>query len=465
MGKRRLTTVLSIDVVGYSKMMEQDSSSLLAALNSLFRSVVAPCVETGDGRIVKLAGDGAIAEFPSAFNAVSCVASIQQAIRADKPSYSYPKQIFLRIGAHAGDIVSEGDDIFGDCVNIAARLQAHAEAGGVLISRTVADLAGGDLPVRLRREGSRRLKNLSDPVETLSVDFTDEKTLNARREVAETLEIKFCRSKDGHTLAWTSVGDGPPIVRAPAWISHLELMWRDPGLAHWLASFSARNRLVYFDARGNGLSDWEMETISLGSMVDDLESVFDAAGVGRAPILSNSQGCAIAASFAVRAPERVSAIVMVGGYAVGRAKRRSQKDRERAKALQAMMAAGWDDEYPSLRDLIADVIVPQASNEDRAQFAKDMLEVISPQNLSRYREVIDNFDITELLPRIQVPCLVLHCKDDRMHPIEQGRILAAGIPDARFITLNSDNHNITENDPCWPVDEREIHAFLNAYRD
>ncbi len=176
-----------------------------------------------------------------------------------------------------------------------------------------------------------------------------------------------------------------------------------------------------------------------------------------------SQGCAIAAAFATRAPERVSAIVMIGGFPVGRGKRKSKKDQERAQAMRAMMAAGWDDDYPSLRDLIAEHIIPVASREDRRRYAVDMREMISPENLGRYREVIDNIDVTDLLPKVQAPCLVLHCKGDRMQPIEQGRRMAAGIPNARFIAYDSNNHDITENDPCWPLAEREIHAFLEAH--
>jgi len=463
MSKRRLATILAVDVVGYSRMMEQEPSDVLTALNAIFHSIVKPQVEEAEGRIVKLLGDGALIEFASAYDALTCAVSIQEQMRSDLPPYTFREPIFLRIGIHAGDVLTEGSDIFGDGVNIAARLQAEADAGGVLLSRTVAGLAGGDLPFRLRGEGMRSLKNISTPVETLSIDFADEKLKLARRMTAESLEVRFCQSKDCQTLAWTSVGDGPPIVRAPAWISHLELMWRDPGLAHWLDSLSARRRLVYFDARGNGLSDWDMGGISFESLVDDLECVFDAAGVERSPILSNSQGCAIAAAFAVRAPERVTAIVMVGGYPLGRAKRGSSKDRERAKAQQAIMSAGWDDDYPSLRDLIAETIVPLASAEDRRRYADDMREMISPENLGRYREVLDNLDVSGLLSEIQAPCLVIHNKDDRMHPIEQGRKLAAGIPNAKFIALDSRNHNLTENDPCWPVAEREMHAFLSEH--
>lgn len=460
MAERRTATILAIDVAGYSRMMQSDAAGVLAALNSIFSQLVKPSVTDKNGRVVKLLGDGALIEFQSAHQALSCAAAIQEVMRGPKPPYSYSEPIFLRMGLHAGDVVVEGEDIFGDGVNIAARLEAEAEAGGILLSRTVADLAGSDLPCRLRREGTHTFKNIANPIETLSVDMTDEKVADARATLAKSQEIRFCKAQDGLRLAWTSAGTGSPIVKVPNWISHLELDWRHPGMAHVYSSLAERHRLVLFDARGNGLSDWEMENVSFDLLVDDLKCVFDAAEVDRAPIIGLSQGCAVAAVFAARCPERVSCIVMIGSYPVGRARRNSQKDQERAHAMRSMMTAGWDDEHPSLRDLMAEIIVPGASAEDRRRYAEDMRDMISPENMGRYREVLDHFDITELLPRVKAPCLVLHSRGDRMQPIEQGRKMAAGLHNARFTAYDSNNHIPTENDPFWPLMEREIHAFI-----
>lgn len=463
LNNRRLATILSIDVVSYSKLMQTDASGLLAALNSVFRAVVKPQVEKTNGRIVKLLGDGAIVEFPSAYQALVAAAGIQTLMRDVDPPYQYDEPLFLRIGVHVGDIIDDGNDIFGDGVNIAARLQAEAASGGVLLSGTVADLAGGDLPVKLRREGARSLKNITKPIETLSIDFSNQASDKNRERAAQSLAINFCTSSDAQRLAWTSVGEGKPIVKAPNWIGHLEADWRNPGTVSLLDSLSRYRRLIYFDSRGNGLSDWEMENISFDLLVDDLEAVFDAAGVDRAPIMALSQGGAIAAAFAARAPERVSAIVMLGSYPVGRAARKDKGDRARAEAMQAMMSAGWDEDYPSLRDLYAETIIPGASREQRQLYAQEMRGMISPENLGRYRNVVDSLDVTGLLCQVQVPCLVLHSKGDRMQPVEQGRKMAAGIPNSRFITYDSDNHLLPENDPCWPQLEREIRTFLEAH--
>lgn len=458
--KRRLSAILALDVVGYSRMMQEDSASVLAALNAVFRSVVTPAVAAAEGRVVKLLGDGALIEFPAAAQALGCAVQIQQDLRRPNSPYRSPEPIILRAGLHAGDLVVEGDDIFGDGINIANRLQAAAQPGGILASRIFCDLAGSDIPVRLRREGVHSFKGIAQPIEVLSVDFTDANVEARRESLAEAQEIRFCTTEDNVRLAWTVNGDGPTVVKAPNWIGNLELDWRHPGLAPITNSIAERYRLVRFDARGNGLSDWEVEDISFDRFVGDLERVFDAAEVERAPILAISQGCAIAAAFAARQPGRVSAIAMIGGFPVGRAKRESKKDRELAKAFRAMMTAGWDDDYPSLRDLLAQMIVPGASEEERRRFAEDMHDMISPENIGRFRQVVDYLDITELLPKVSAPCLVCHCRGDRMQPFEQGRKLAAGLPTSRFIAFDSVNHLVTENDPVWPLLERDILAFL-----
>ena len=463
MAKKRLSAILALDVVGYSRMMQKDAAGTLASLNAMYRSVVTPAIAATEGRVVKLLGDGALIEFQSATQALQCAVQVQQELRRPDSPYRSAEPINLRAGLHAGDVVAEGDDIFGDGINIAARLQSAAQPGGILASRIFCDLAGSDMPVRLRREGAHSFKGIAQPIEVLSVDFTNPEVEARRALLAQAQEIRFCRTKDNARIAWTVNGDGPTVVKAPNWIGHLDLDWRNLGFAPITTSIAEKFRLVRFDARGNGLSDWDLEEISFDHFVDDLECVFDAAEVERAPILAISQGCAVAVAFTARWPERVSAIVMMGGFPLGRAKRGSKKDSELAKAFRAMMAAGWDDDYPSLRDLLAQVIIPGASEEERRRYAEDMSKMISPENLGRYRDVIDNLDVTQLLPNITAPCLVIHCLGDRMQPIEQGRKLAAGLPNSRFITYDSVNHLVPENDPIWPLLEREVQAFLAAH--
>ena len=465
MSKRRLSAILALDVVDYSRMMHNDAAGALALLNRVYRSVVTPAVAAEEGRVVKLLGDGALIEFSGAAQALRCAVQIQQELRSPDSPYQTPERIALRAGLHAGDVVVEGSDIFGDGVNIAARLQAAARPGGILASRMFCDLAGSDIPVRLRREGAHSFRGISQPIEVLSVDFTDPEVQARRASFAKSQEIRFCQTSDNVRLAWTSIGNGQAVVKAPNWIGHLELDWRNPGLVPIMTSIAERRRLIRFDARGNGLSDWDPAEISFDRFVNDLETVFNAAQVERASILALSQGCAVSAAFAARHPERVSAIVMIGSFPIGRAKRDAPMDRERAEAMRAMMAVGWNDESPSLRDLLAQTIVPGASEEERQRFAEDMREIISPENLARFRNAIDNLDVTHLLPNVKAPCLVLHCRGDRMQPVEQGRMFAARLPNARFIAYDSVNHVVPENDPVWPQMERDVQSFLAEHAE
>ncbi|MEO1190058.1 MAG: alpha/beta fold hydrolase [Pseudomonadota bacterium] len=363
---------------------------------------------------------------------------------------------------HVGDVLSEGGDVFGKAVNIASRLQTMANPGEVLLSKAVAELCDDAIPYELESEGLHTLKNISRPVEVLALKPQNKSENTPQTEGLASPHIRFCKSSDGATLAWTTSGHGRQLIKVANWISHLELDWRNPGTGHMLASLGRLFEVVRYDSRGNGMSDWDVPEISFELFVEDLKTIFDASGVERAPLLALSQGCAVAAAFAAYYPERVSAIAMIGGFPQGRALRPSTKDAERAKAMQSIMRTAWDDETLSLRDMMAELIVPLASVEERKRFAEDMREMISPENMGRIRRVIDEIDVVDLLPRITCPCLIVHGRDERMHPLQQSRLMASEISQSRLIALDTSNHVLTANDPCWPKLERELMEFFTA---
>lgn len=455
---RRIAVVLALDVVGYSAMMEADAAAAVRALNRVFREIVRPIVERGGGRVIKLTGDGALIDFAAAADAIGAAHRIQCALRED--------QIRLRAGVHAGDVtVSEGD-LFGDAINIASRLQAAARPGDGLVSAIVVDLAGGGLgdDIALKREGRLRLKGLSRPVEALSLDIDGVRRDATRARLQAAQQIRFAQARDRARLAWASVGEGPVLVKAPNWISHLELDWRTIN-AGWISDLAARRRLIRFDQRGNGLSDRDVDEISLNRFVDDLEAVFDAAGIERAPLFCISQGGAVAAAFAARRPERVSGLIAIGAFRQGAAARAEPRSEELRAAQDAMARVGWDDGFPSIRDHFARVLSPEAAPDDQRVYAEAMRETITAETFPRFRDVIAHVDVTDILPRVQCPALVLHATGDRMHPLEQGRSFAAGIPNGRFVALASQNHVMPTYDPAWPLALREIDAFLAGLDD
>ncbi len=450
---RRIAAILSLDVVGYTARMATDSSATLADLQRVLRDVVRPAVRDRGGRIVKLMGDGALVEFATAVDAIAAAESILRTLKDDA--------VQLRAGVHVGDVTINETDIFGDAVNVASRLEASAPAGGALVSRTAVDVAGGGLETALKPEGALRLKGLPRPVEAMSIDLEGDERKADLARLAANQDIRFATSADGTRLAWTTTGEGPLLVKAPNWIQHLEYDW-SIALNGWLPQLSACYRLVRFDARCNGLSDREVADISFERFVDDLEAVFDAAQIERAPVFAYSFGCTVAAAFAARRPDRVSGLILMSGFVEGLERRGQTRDANFQAALVTMSHEGWNDDYPSVRDHFAQAFTPEASPDDQRTFAEFMRAAIHAKDFLRIGDPVGSVEISELLPRVSCPALVMHASRERMHGAEQGRRLAAGIPNARFVGLDSANNLMPVYDSAWPTALREIKPFLDA---
>jgi pimeloyl-ACP methyl ester carboxylesterase/DNA-binding winged helix-turn-helix (wHTH) protein len=274
-------------------------------------------------------------------------------------------------------------------------------------------------------------------------------------------EVHFSLSADGTRIAYATVGAGPPLLKAANWLNHLEYDWQSKACSHVLRELAAHNRLVRYDERGTGLSDWEVDRISFEALVEDLESVVEASGLESFPLLGISQGCAVSVAYAAKHPERVSKLVLYGGYARGRRRRGSQQQIEEADAVVTLMRQGWGRENPAFRQLFTSLFVPGGSPEQMNWFNDLQRKTTTPENAVRLRMVFDEIDVTQLLPQVKVPTLVLHCRDDAMVPFDEGRRLAAGIPGARFVALEGRNHLILKSDPSWPQFLDEMGNFLS----
>jgi adenylate cyclase len=166
--ERRLTAILAADVVGYSRLMTIDEAGTLAALTSLRKNLVNPKINEHNGRIFKLTGDGILIEFPSVVSAVACAVDIQSAMRTRNATETAAR-IEFRIGVNLGDIIVEDGDIFGDGVNVAARLEGIAPIGGIAVSQSVRDHVGKRLDLDFEDMGERRLKNIEAPIRVYSI--------------------------------------------------------------------------------------------------------------------------------------------------------------------------------------------------------------------------------------------------------------------------------------------------------
>jgi pimeloyl-ACP methyl ester carboxylesterase/DNA-binding winged helix-turn-helix (wHTH) protein len=273
-------------------------------------------------------------------------------------------------------------------------------------------------------------------------------------------EIHFCTASDGVRIAYAAVGKGPPLVKAANWLNHLEYDWQSPIWSHVLRAIAARYRLIRYDERGNGLSDWDVKDISFEAFVRDLESVVDANGLKRFPLLGISQGCAVSIAYTVRHPERVSQLVLYGGYARGRCRRGQPGEVEQADALLTLMRQGWGQENPAFRQIFTSLFIPDATPEQAHWFNDLQRMTTSPENAVRIRRTLDEIDVVGLLPDVRVPTLVLHCRNDAVQPFEEGRRMAAGIPGSHFVALEGSNHLILEHEPAWPRLLDEVTRFL-----
>lgn len=462
--ERRLAAILAADVAGYSRLMGEDEEGTLAELKAHRRELVDQKLKSHRGRLIKTTGDGMLVEFSSAVEAVKCAVEVQRAMVDRNASVRPDRRIEFRVGINVGDIIEDDGDIFGDGVNVAARLESIAVRGGICISRQVLDQIDGKLNFPCRELGRQNLKNIARPIEVYAIDVNEEGSPATRVLSAANLkqEIRYCRATDGVRLAYAKVGAGPGLLKSAHWLGHLEYDWDFPLQRDFLLGLASSFTLVRYDARGNGLSDWDVGEFSLDAWVKDMESVADAAGLDRFPLLGFSQGCAVSIAFAARHPERVSHLILYGGFAVGANKNPnfSAADRERFAAMKTLMKLGWGSDDPTFRQLFTASMLPDATREQIDAFNELQRLSASAECAVRYLETVSDFDVRPLLKHVKAPTLVMHVRDDRRVPIASGRDLAAEIPGARFVALPGKNHMLLSQDPGAPIFQDELRRFL-----
>jgi class 3 adenylate cyclase/pimeloyl-ACP methyl ester carboxylesterase len=472
--RRRLAAILAADLVGYSRLMGGDEVGTLAALKAHRHEIIDPAIAAHRGRMVKTTGDGALVEFASVVDAVGCAVAIQRGLIPRNAGLAEDKRLMFRIGVNVGDIIIDGDDIFGDGVNIAARLEALCEPGGVCLSRAAHDQVRDKLALPFADMGEREVKNIARPVGVFALAARDIAALPepgiaptpdpapraAPRPARFEQEIRFCMTRDGVQLAYAVMGNGPALVKTGNWLTHLELDYESPVWAPLYRELAADHTLIRYDARGNGLSDRNVE-VSMEAYVGDLEAVVDAAGFDRFALFGISQGAPVSVMYAVRHPERVSRLVLFGGMAVGWNRRsRTPEEIEQTKATATLMRIGWGQNSAAIRQMFTTRFMPDATKEIFDWFNEMQRVAITADDAVRYMTVAGDIDVAALLPQVTAPTLVLHSRDDGAVPFEAGRRLATGIPGARFAPLASRSHIIFDGEPAFPRFVEEIKSFL-----
>ena len=277
--------------------------------------------------------------------------------------------------------------------------------------------------------------------------------------IPQSQKIRFCKSKDGTQIAHATTGLGVPLVRAGHWLTHLEHDWHSPVWRPLLDELGRTFAVTRYDQRGNGLSDWSVDDFSLEHFTDDLEAVADAAGLDDFVLYGTSQGAPIAIAYAVRHPHRVSHLILHGGYCVGRLLR-DTAEREQGEALLTLMRYGWGKEgSPFIKAFTANYI-PSGNEEQTQSLVELQNRTTSPGNAVKLRTAVDSFDVSNLLGQVSAPALVIHARNDGVHPLDQGRRLAAEIPGAEFVLLESPNHAILPQEPAWNGLFEAIRGFV-----
>ena len=274
-------------------------------------------------------------------------------------------------------------------------------------------------------------------------------------------EVRFCSAPDGTRLAYALHGRGAPLVRTATWLTHLEFDWQSPVWRHWLEGLADGHTVLRYDERGCGLSDRDVEDVSLEARLADLEAVIDAAGMEHIALLGISQGGPLAIAFAARHPERVSHLVLFATFARGRLMRDpSPADREQAHLMESLIRMGWGQGLPAFRRLFTTLFIPGANEEQMEWFDELQRLTTDAETAVRIRHARNRDEVTDDAKRVACPTLVIHPRDDALVPFAEGRLVATLIPGARFVALESRNHILLADEPAWPQFRTEVRNFL-----
>lgn len=458
--QRKLAAILAADVVGYSRLMALDELGTHSRLKDVLKRLFKPTVNRHGGRVFKMMGDGALVEFASVNQAVDCAVELQTLLQLEEQQDHNDTAIKMRIGISLGDVIVAGTDLFGNGVNVAARMESLAEPGSVCISGNVREHLNNSDTFELVDLGPCLVKNIPQPVQVFQVRQKQELVKTPANTPSFEQNIQFCETPDGVQIAYASIGKGPPVVLVSNWLTHLEMDLQIPMRRELVRVLSSNKQVIRYDARGSGLSDREINDFSLDASVLDLTTVIDALGLEQVSLVGQSQGAAIAAAYAGRNSDRVNKLVLCGGYARGRRMRGSKGQIAESDAFVTMIREGWGKELDAYVRMFGAFFMPDANAEQLSGFTNFQRKATPPENAASIQLAIDSIDISNELSNVKASTLVFHVREDARAPFEEGRRMAAGIPNARFVPLEGRNHVMLANDPSLELFLNEVSKFL-----
>ena len=274
--------------------------------------------------------------------------------------------------------------------------------------------------------------------------------------------VNFCHTPDGVRLAYAVSGSGPPLVKASNWLSHLDHEWNSLVWRHWWRALSQHHTLVRYDERGCGLSDWDVESFTLDAWVGDLETVVDALGLERFPLLGVSQGGPIAITYAARHPERVSHVIVYGTCARATWARADDAKRKELLALGDLINTSWGSDRPGFRQVYDAMFMPDGPLEVWRAFDELQRRSTSARNARRMWTAFGYLDCAEAARRLEVPTLILHSDQDRVWSVEEAEELHSMVAGSRLVRLRSNNHILQAGEPAFDTFMDEVERFVTT---
>jgi pimeloyl-ACP methyl ester carboxylesterase/DNA-binding CsgD family transcriptional regulator len=281
-----------------------------------------------------------------------------------------------------------------------------------------------------------------------------------------TEQIRFCTSRDGTRIAYATCGAGPPLVWRGQWVHHLKFDWDSPVWGPWLSLLTRRHTVIRYDWRGCGLSDRDGVEFSLDKHVEDLEAVVEATGHKRFVLFGHGGGGMTSIAYTVRHPEHVSHLVLYGCPTRGRLRRASSPEEvEEAEIRVRAIELGWPNETPVFGQFFMALHMPDGSAEQHRSFNELLRLTAPPANAMGVIRSFQNTDVRDLVPKVRCPTLVLHARQESNIPFDEGRTIAALIPGARLVPLESRNHLLVATEPAWRQFAEALDDFLPGTTD
>jgi pimeloyl-ACP methyl ester carboxylesterase/DNA-binding winged helix-turn-helix (wHTH) protein len=368
--------------------------------------------------------------------------------------------ILVYLIRHRGRVVARADlldEIWGGRVVSEATLGSRINAA----RRTIGDSGLEQNAIRtVPRHGFRFVADVFERPSRVAVSHPSSTDFGSVALGAERQLVSFCTTPDEVKLAIASIGSGRPLVKAPNWLTHVEFDLKSPLWSPLYRHLAEGYRFIWYDARGTGLSDWQVPEISFNTFVQDLEVVIDHLGLDRVSLLGISQGAAVAIAYAARYPERVDSMVLLGSYALGRHQRQSPTEEEKGNLFLSLMRQGWGIPNSAFLKAFSSIYIPDGTDEQVRWFTELQNATATPENAMRIRQACDRIDVSAELAQVRARTLVMHCRNDNIVPLDHGRSIAAAISGARFVVLDTANHIALPGEPAWTEFMVQLDAFL-----